>query len=177
MYQKEAIENLLMSGPGVCKNNTQIQAHMHYDFLFKWGGTPTYMDSVADPVQQPDYALPSKKQQTLEIENPENDPTKELYSFDIRRDYITKTAADRITKDSKTELSLFTDGIQPTRTMPIQLCQKTLQKEKEKTSKTKKATLQQQLLNLRVRRQLLRHRYYQLTKQLTNTKLNTPESE
>ena len=176
-YQKEAIENLLMSGPGVCKNNTQIQAHMFYDFLFKWGGTPTYVEPVADPVQQPDYALPHKEQQTLEIENPENDPTKELYSFDIRRDYITKTAAERITKDSKIDFSLFTDGIQSARSMPIQLCQKQTQKEKKKTPKTQKETLQQQLINLRIRRQLLRHRYYQLTKQLTNSKLDTPESE
>ncbi len=73
-YQKEAIEQILMSGPGTNKENHQIQAHMYYNFYFKWGGSPAYVEGVQDPVQQPDYPLPNSEQQGFEIENPETDP-------------------------------------------------------------------------------------------------------
>lgn len=176
-YQKEAIENLLMSGPATNKETHQIQAHMYYDFSFKWGGSPAYIEGVTDPVQQPDYPLPNNEQEGYEIENPENDPTKELYSFDIRRDFITKAAAERLKQDSQTEISLFTDGVPTTRKLPIQSCQKTIQKKKKKTQKTKKETLQLKLQLLRDHRQQLRHRYHNLTKLLLNSKSHTVESE
>lgn len=177
-YQKEAIDNFLMSGPAVPKNNSTIQAHMYYQFLLKWGGSPAYVGGIADPVEQPDYPLPNFEQQTPEIENPENDPTKELYSFDIRRDYLTKAAAERLKKDSTTSISLFTDGTTiPRQQHLLQTLQKTTQKEKKKTQKTKKEALQQQLQLLQQYRYQLRHRYYNLTKQLKNSKYTTPESE
>ncbi len=176
-YQKEAVENLLMSGPATNKETHQIQAHMYYDFSFKWGGSPAYIEGVTDPVQQPDYPLPNNEQEGYEIENPENDPTKELYSFDIRRDFITKAAAERLKQDSQTEISLFTDGVPTTRKLPIQSCQKTIQKKKKKTQKTKKETLQLKLQLLRDHRQQLRHRYHNLTKLLLNSKSHTVESE
>lgn len=176
-YQKEAIDNILMSGPGTNKENHQIQAHMYYGFSFKWGGSPAYVEGVQDPVQQPDYPLPNSEQEGFEIENPQNDPTKELYSFDIRRDFITETAAKRLKQDSQTSISLFTDGDQLVRKLPIQSCQKTQQKKKEKTQKTKKETLQQQLQLLKHHRQQLRHRYQQLTRNLLSSKSHTVESE
>ena len=180
-YQKQAIENILMAGPAVCKNDQQIQAHLNYTFYFKWGGNPTSMESVYDPCSQPSYPLPNTFQQTPEIENPEYDPTKQIYNFDIRRHFITQTAAKRITENSKTELSLFTDGTIPPESrlsVPIQQ-QKSKKKTQVQTSPTEKTgqTLQQQLQFYRTRRQQLRHRFQQLTKQLLNSKSHTANSE
>ncbi len=180
-YQKDAIEQLLMCGPAVCKNKTQIQAHIQYNFFFKWGGNPTSMENVYDPCSQPTYPLPNKILETPEIENPENDPTKQLYRFDIRRNFITQRAAERIKKHSKTDFSLFADGSQPSKSrlsVPIQQTTKT-QKIQEQTSPSQKSlqTLQQQLQFYRTRRQQLRHRYQQLTKLLLSSKSHTPESE
>lgn len=178
-YQKEAIEEILMSGPGTCKRDTQIQAHMHYTFRFKWGGAPAFKDPISDPTQKPDYPLPNNQLEGPEIEDPKNDPTRELYSFDTRRDIITMQAAKRIKRDKETELFLFTDGSQtaePTTSIPIQQPEKKKRK-KTQTKAEKKATLQQQLQFFRNQRHKLQLRYQQLTKQLTNLKSNTALSE
>lgn len=176
-YQKEAIENILMCGPAVCRNQGQIQAHLRYSFYFKWGGAPQYMEHVYDPCSQPDYPIPNQRLQGPEIENPTNDPSKDLYNFDFRRHLITQKAAKRISTDSKTFLSMFTDGVpdQPTFEVPIQKQKK--KKDQTQTQKKEKATLEQQLQFYRHRRQQLRQRYNQLTKQLLNTELETANSE
>nr|UGV37968.1 MAG: ORF1 [TTV-like mini virus] len=174
-YQKEPIENILMSGPAVNKQNTQIQAHMDYTFFFKWGGTPSYAEHIQDPNSQPNYPLPNNQQEGPEIENPENDPTTELYDFDIRRDYITKTAAQRIKKDSKTELSLFADGNQTGTTFSIPT--KEQKKAQTQAQKKTKKTLEQQLQFFKLRRQQLRQRYYNLTKQLLKSESEKAQSE
>lgn len=174
-YQKEAIETILMSGPAVPRNHGQIQAHMHYAFFFKWGGQPNYTEKVADPCSKDDWALPNNLLEEFEITNPNNDPTKEIYSFDIRRNILTEQAAERLKQDSETEFSLFTDG-ETTTAVPLQ----TKYKKKKKKTQTKEKsiqTLQLHLQQLRQHRQHLRQRYQQLTKQLLNTKSKTANSE
>lgn len=54
-FQRETINNLLMTGPGVCKSENQdsIQAFMKYDFFFKWGGNTSTLEHISDPVSQP----------------------------------------------------------------------------------------------------------------------------
>nr|UGV37730.1 MAG: ORF1 [TTV-like mini virus] len=175
-YQKEAIEQILMTGPAVPRNQGQIQAHMHYDFFFKWGGEPNYTESVADPCSKIDWPLPNNLETGLEIQNPKNDPTKEIYSFDIRRNLLTKQATKRLREDSETDCSLFTDGEEPSTSVPLQAKYK---KKKKKTQTTKESlkTLQLHLQQLRDHRHQLRHRYQQLTKQLLNTKYTKAESE
>nr|UGV36782.1 MAG: ORF1 [TTV-like mini virus] len=178
-YQKEAINDLLMSGPGVCKNNSQIQAHMGYNFFFKWGGSPSYVESVADPCSRPDYPIPNQIQQGLEIENPEHDPTTDLYPFDIRRNMLTKKAAERISGHSKTDSFVFTDGTTTTR-LPTLLHQKKQKKKKTQEKTTPEETLQtlqQQLHLYKLRKQQLRQRFNQLTKQIQNSKLDIANSE
>lgn len=172
-YQKEAIENLLMSGPGVARNKGQIHAHMEYNFLFKWGGYPNYTEQVTDPCSKRDYPIPNNLLSRLQIENPTNDPTKEIYPFDIRRNLITKTATKRLFKDSKTETSLFTDGESTSSNKTPK------KKKKKKTQTTKKTfkTLQQQLQRLRDHRYHLRQRFYKLTKQLQSSKSTAATSE
>nr|UGV38234.1 MAG: ORF1 [TTV-like mini virus] len=175
-YQKEAIDDLLMSGPGVCKNNSQISAHMEYNFLFKWGGAPNYIEKVADPCSKTDYALPSKILQGYEIQNPQNDPTREVYSWDFRRGLLTQTAAKRLKRDSDSDCSMFTDG-EPDSTLGVPVQKETQTTQKKKTKKKTKETLQQQLLKYKQHRQLLRKRFLQLTKQLQSTKLEQALSE
>lgn len=169
-YQKEAIEELLMCGPAVCKSKSNIHAHMGYTFHFKWGGNPTTMDNIYDPATQPTYTLPNKISQGLEIENPEKDPTKILYPFDIRRDFITQTAAKRLKKESTTETALFTDGVPNQEfSLPIQATQE------EETSETSSSEeeeppLQLQLNKLQQQQQRLLNRYRRLNKKLQSTK-------
>lgn len=173
-YQKEAIENLLMSGPGVARNKGQIHAHMKYNFLFKWGGHPNYTEQVTDPCSKRDYPLPGNLTQGPEIADPTNDPTKEIYPFDIRRNLITQTATKRLLKDSETEHSMFTDGESTSTDSEAP------KKKKKKTSQKKEKTiqaLQLQLQQLKQHRYQLRHRFYRLTKQLQSTKYTAAMSE
>lgn len=159
-----------MCGPAVCKSKSNIHAHMGYTFDFKWGGNPTTMDNIYDPATQPTYALPNKISQGLEIENPEKDPTKILYPFDIRRDFITQTAAKRLKKESTTETALFTDGVPNQEfSLPIQATQA------EETSETSSSEeeeppLQLQLNKLQQQQQRLLNRYRRLNKKLQSSK-------
>nr|UGV35131.1 MAG: ORF1 [TTV-like mini virus] len=174
-YQKEAIETILMSGPAVARKTQQIQAHMHYNFHFKWGGAPAYFETARDPCSQPSYPLPNNQPTSYEIENPENDPTKELYSFDVRRDFLTKTAAERINSISSPTTTLFTDGVQTLKRKTTSETE-TSQETPPKKKKTKK-TLEQQLQHFQQRRQQLQLRYLQLTKQLLDSKSHIAKSE
>lgn len=174
-YQKEAIENLLMCGPAVCKSKNNIHAHMGYTFYFKWGGNPTTMDSIYDPATQPTYPLPNKISQGLEIENPAKDPTKMLYPFDIRRDFITQTAAKRLKKESTTSTSMFTDGVPNQEfSLPIQQTQ-TEEDPQTSDSEEEEPPLQLQLQQLQLQQQQLLNRYRQLNSLLQSSKLQTLE--
>lgn len=168
-YQKEAIEDLLMSGPAVSKLKENIHAHLSYTFHFKWGGNPTTLDNVYDPATQPSYALPNKIQQGPEIENPEKDPTKELYPFDIRRDFITQTAAKRLKKDSTPTTTLFTDGDPIAGEFAPKIQAQTTESPETSDSEEAQETLEQQLQFFRHQRQLLHNRYRQLKTLLKTT--------
>lgn len=161
-YQKEPIENLLMSGPGVCKSESQrsISAHMKYQFYFKWGGDPASMENIQDPLSQPTYPFPSGLETNNEIIDPQEDPAYNIYSWDVRRDLLTQAATQRITKKQTDELSLFTDGRQCSTDVPMQ-------ETPQKTSATEeKEILQKKIQLIQQRNQLLQLRYRQL-RQLT----------
>nr|UGV37905.1 MAG: ORF1 [TTV-like mini virus] len=113
-FQKEAIDNILMSGPGVCKaeNVQSIQAFIKYDFLFKWGGDPDTMEKIYDPNSQPTTDIPSEISLTNEITNPETSIENLIYRWDVRREMLTQTAKKRIEKCSEPTNFMFTDGIQ-----------------------------------------------------------------
>ncbi len=141
-FQKEAINNILMSGPGVCKGeNTQsIQAFLQYQFYFKWGGDPATMEKIADPNSQPTTTIPSEFNLQNEIINPQTSLENYIYKWDVRRDILTQAAQQRISESPTNDYSMFTDGIQTTTDVPLQ---KTSQK--KKTQETQEETL---LLNL-----------------------------
>lgn len=178
-YQHEAINDILSTGPAVYKGKQNIHAHLGYTFRFKWGGNPTTFDNISDPSQQPSYALPNKIQQGPEIQDPTTDAKTTIYPFDIRRGFITQTAAKRLKKDSKTAISMFTDGDQYTTkfSIPIQTFQEEETSQTSSSEEEDKTPLQLQLNQLRQHREQLRHRYRQLTQLLQTTKSTTQKLE
>nr|UGV33967.1 MAG: ORF1 [TTV-like mini virus] len=166
-YQKEAVSAICMTGPGVCKSEYQksIQAHLKYDFRFKWGGNPPTMENIFDPNSQPTYANPDNIRLLNEITSPTESITNYLYNWDIRRDFLTQTAAERITKSTETDYSLFTDGMQSSTDVQIQ---KATTQEKTTQEKTQEEILQQ-LSNILQYNQQLRLRLQLLKSQIEHT--------
>nr|UGV37925.1 MAG: ORF1 [TTV-like mini virus] len=163
-FQKEAINDILMTGPGVCKAETVtgIQAFMKYHFFFKWGGEPATMENIADPNSQPISPLPREIFTTNEIISPEESIENLLYKWDTRRDTITTTALQRIRQCQPTNQSVFTDGRQTSTDLP-----QTTQTQTEKTTEKKEeTTILQQLNKLQRLNTKLQLRFLKL-KQLT----------
>lgn len=163
-FQKEAINDILMTGPGVCKAEsvTGIQAFMKYHFFFKWGGEPATMENIADPNSQPISPLPREIFTTNEIISPEESIENLLYKWDTRRDTITATALQRIRQCEPTNKSMFTDGRQTSTDLP----QTTQTQTKKTTQKEEETTILQQLDNLQRLNTKLQLRFLKL-KRLT----------
>lgn len=108
-YQQKSLDKICMSGPATPKANfiTSIQANMDYIFYFKWGGSPSTMETIADPSKQISFATPSYLQTGLQIQNPMSDPSNNIYSWDCRRHFLTQKCIERITKDRETDQSVF----------------------------------------------------------------------
>lgn len=108
--QTEQLELIAETGPAAPKiNNTkQIEAHLNYDFLFKWGGSPAPMETITDPADQEKFPSPSNQLQGLQIESPGKPKQYYLYTFDEKRSELTLPAAKRLKKDFTTP-TFFTD--------------------------------------------------------------------
>lgn len=165
-FQKEAIDNILMTGPGVCKapNSQSIQAFMRYDFSFKWGGEPATMENISDPNSQPITPTPDQLILQNEIISPETNLQNFIYKWDTRRDILTQSALQRISEIPTDDYSLFTDGTTTSTDIPQE---KTSQK--KTTPKEEEQTLLLQLNNLQQLNEQLQLRFQQL-KQLTKDK-------
>nr|UGV38423.1 MAG: ORF1 [TTV-like mini virus] len=163
-FQKEAIDNLLMSGPGVVKAETVqgIQAFMKYDFSFKWGGEPSNIENISDPNSQPITPLPHQILTTNEIINPNTSIQDLIYKWETRRDLLTQTAYKRISECEIDDKPLFTDGRQTSTDIP----QETQTQTTKTTTKEEEETLLLQLNQLQQLNQQLQQRFQQL-KQLT----------
>lgn len=165
-FQKEAINNILMAGPGVCKAEEQqsIQAFMKYHFYFKWGGDPATMEKIYDPNSQPTTDIPSEVTLSNEITNPESSIQNLIYKWDVRRDFLTQTAKQRIEMCSEPPNFVFTDGMQTSTDIKIQT-----QKTQEKTTPEEEKTLLLHLQQLQQFNSELQQRFkrlQQLTKDL-----------
>nr|UGV34197.1 MAG: ORF1 [TTV-like mini virus] len=101
-YQQQSVENICKTGPGVCRVSSllSVQAKMKYSFIVKWGGCPSTMEKIYDPCSQPKWPVPGNISEGLSIQNPESDPKTQIYEWDVKRDYLTKTAIERLKKDS-----------------------------------------------------------------------------
>nr|UGV36434.1 MAG: ORF1 [TTV-like mini virus] len=168
-YQTTTIDNICKTGPGTVKTSTNsIEAHCFYSFYFKWGGCPRQLENIEDPCNQPKYPIPSNILQTNEIQNPRSSPQKEIYPFDFRRDLLTKSAADRITKDSKTTTTLFTDAAR----WSAEPLQRETSEEEDQTqiSETETETLQQLIQQQRKDQQYLKRRIHKLMRTVPTLK-------
>ncbi len=159
-FQKEVINAILMSGPGVVRaeKDNSIQAFMKYDFSFKWGGEPATMENIADPNSQPITPLPRELLSTNEIISPTESIQNLIYKWDCRRDLLTQTAYKRISECTIDDKSMFTDGRQTSTDIP----QTTQTPSSETTTEKEKETLLLQLNQLQQLNQQLQHRFQQL---------------
>lgn len=158
-YQKQAIHDLIMTAPAVCRPDhvKNFQALIHYNFLFKWGGNPSPMESVYDPNSQPITPTPDNLYHSNEIINPDTPIESFIYPWDVRRDFLTQRGAERITESSIHDFNVFTDQQQTT---DVPLFKETSQK--KTTKKAQETTLLQQLQQLREYNRQLQLRFNQL---------------
>ena len=119
-YQQQSIDKICMSGPGTCKSLFSIQAHCEYNFLFKWGGTSTTMETIADPSKQIIYPIPNNITSQIQIENPATNPETMLFPWDIRRDVCTQKAIKRLREYETIDHSLSISTVSPTNPRPPQ---------------------------------------------------------
>nr|UGV34473.1 MAG: ORF1 [TTV-like mini virus] len=167
-YQQKSVDAICMCGPGAPKypNLKSLQAHMGYSFSFKWGGSPSSMETIANPAKQPSYPVPGNFPQGLQIQDPTYDPTNYIYTWDTRREYLTQKAVKRLTEDQTTYKPILpiTESYinpHPRETTSKDILETLIQAQTTEEEKTRKVQLyqqlreQQQLLNNRLRHLIL----------------------
>ncbi|UJO02074.1 ORF1 [Anelloviridae sp.] len=159
-YQQQSVENICKTGPGVCRVSSllSVQAKMKYSFIVKWGGCPSTMEKIYDPCLQPKWPVPGNLNEGLSIQNPATDPKTQIYEWDVKRDYLTKTAIERLKKDSISIQHPFTGR---KCTVPALQTQQEESDETQTSEEEEETTLPIKLLKLRkqqhqLHRQLLR---------------------
>lgn len=109
LYQLLSLESIAKTGPGIPKlgGRKSVEAKLKYSFYFKFGGCRPKMDTISNPLQQETYPFPGHEPATYPLQNPSYPQEYHLYQFDESQGIITKRAAKRITRSSKTEKTLF----------------------------------------------------------------------
>lgn len=160
-YQQQSMENICKTGPGVCRVSSllSVQAKMKYSVIVKWGGCPSTMEKIYDPCSQPKWPLPGNLNEGLSIQNPETDPTKEIYEWDVKRDFLTKTAIERLKKDS---ISLQHPITGPRCSVPALQTYKEESDEAQTSEEEEETTLPIKLLKLRQHQQQLHRKLLRL---------------
>lgn len=164
-FQKPAIEEILMTGPGVARPqlSESIQSHIKYDFSFKWGGNPSTFERVFDPNSQPVGPDPNYQLYQTQIISPATSIQDFIYNWETRRDTLTQAATERITQMPTNEQYVFTDGTATS--TDVQTLQKTAPQAKT-TPEEEEKELFQQLDQLQRINQQLHNRLRQLTSML-----------
>nr|UGV34148.1 MAG: ORF1 [TTV-like mini virus] len=169
-YQHRSLEVLGQSGPATPKLGKDItdELHCEYAFYFKSGGCVPPMDKITDPSKQPIYPIPTNIADPNSLQSPTEPIESYLYEFDERRGQITKTAAERISKDYKPTKTLFTDSETSGSDVPVLQTFQEIQDSSEE-EETKETSLFQQLLKQRNKQQLIRQRIQRLLKEIQHT--------
>nr|UGV38647.1 MAG: ORF1 [TTV-like mini virus] len=159
--QQEELESIAKTGPAAPKLNLtkQIECHLHYDFYFKWGGSPAPMETISDPAEQDKFPTPSNQLQTIEITSPGRPKQYQLYTFDEKRHQITLKAAKRLKTDYSTP-TFFTDF--GAKDIPQKTQTASEDSSEEEEIQTPLQTEEQLRLQLKRKRQQYRHRIQQL---------------
>lgn len=163
LYQQQSVDAICMSGPGSCKSQFSIQAHCQYNFSFKWGGSSTTMETIADPSKQRVYPVPNNLPEQIQIENPSTNPETMLFPWDFRRDICTQKAIKRLREYETTDHSLSLPTVSWTNPRPPETQKDILETLiKTQTTKEKKKDNLQILQLLRNKQQLLNQQLQQL---------------
>lgn len=165
-YQQEMYTQICLTGPGTPKiaAGDTVEAKIHYNFHFKWGGELPNMAKMEDPTEQPSYIIPNNFLSTTSLQNPTTAPETYLYSFDERQGFLTKKAAKRIRKDWQTEKH----SLLPTEPR-FGETPKTQASQEETTSEEDEETdLYTQLQQQRLKQQRLKHRIRSILSQIQN---------
>nr|UGV35297.1 MAG: ORF1 [TTV-like mini virus] len=162
-YQEYSIETIAQSGPGTPKihPHKQIQAHVLYNFFFKWGGCPAPMEIIADPAKQEKFPTPNNILQRLTIQDPETPKEYFLYKFDEKSGEITDEFVNRTKQDYASQY-YFTDY--GTKDPPLLLQTQAKEDQAPLQKETEKDTQQEQLNLLKQQQRHMLHRIKQLLK-------------
>nr|UGV34183.1 MAG: ORF1 [TTV-like mini virus] len=157
-YQFETINKICATAPGSYRPHyhNYIQAQMHYNFRFKWGGCPKTLEKPYDPCSQPTWNIPRNISSAIQIEDPGTQPETIIQNFDWKRDYIKTETIERIQKhtDFNEPLQLSTDSKHNASAAFIP--QET--SDSETTEEEEETSLQQKLLQLRQQQLQLKQR-------------------
>lgn len=118
LYQQKSINNIVVSGPFIPKlenqNLSTWELWSTYTFNFKFGGAALPDPDTVNPAEQGQYPVPTNKQQTVQICNPEKtSPYATIHSWDFRRGLITSKAFKRMCENQETDTDFQTDTETP----------------------------------------------------------------
>uniref|UniRef100_A0AAU7STD1 Capsid protein n=1 Tax=Betatorquevirus 016G TaxID=3163411 RepID=A0AAU7STD1_9VIRU len=165
--QYQSITHICNSGPGTIKlpPNVSSEAHVVFKFYFKLGGCAAPIKTIEDPKDQTDFPLPDNILRSTSFQSPDIPYQNYLYSFDWRRDYLTKKATERIKKYSEPEKTVLeSTGINLFNPLPApnESSSETDSSQEEK----EKETLLQLLHKHKLKQRKYRHRILQLMQSL-----------
>nr|UGV34115.1 MAG: ORF1 [TTV-like mini virus] len=108
-FQYKSVNNICLTGPGTIKlpPNVSAESHIRFMFHFKLGGCAQDVKIIEDPEKQPVFPPTNNILQSNSLQNPQQALESYLYGFDWRRDFLTPTAAERISKYKEPEKSIF----------------------------------------------------------------------
>lgn len=161
-FQLQSITSICQTGPGTIKlpPNVSAEAHAKLTFYFKLGGCAQPIKFIEKPSDQPDFPIPRTESGSCSLQSPETAIENYFYSFDWRRDFLTKAATDRIQKDSGSEiLTLPPTGIHCLNARPPK---ETTQTGTEETEEKEAATLLRLFNLLKDKQHSYRQRILQL---------------
>lgn len=116
--QQESINAIVKSGPFIPKlgydRKSTWELHGFYTFFFKFGGTFTTEETLADPSRQGTYITPTLLKERVQIYNPEKQKAATiLHGWDYRRGMLTSSAIKRMCTDAETDTDFQTDISEP----------------------------------------------------------------
>ena len=100
-YQKKKINKIVSCKPNIpySPNYKQKNINCFAKLYFKWSGSPPKHVTVENPAQQPIYPIPDNQPTTISLQNPTQAPKTTLYSFNFKKNYLTKAAQTQISSN------------------------------------------------------------------------------
>ncbi len=142
LYQQKSINSIVVSGPYMPKLDNQNLSTWElwstYTFYFKFGGATLPDPDTVNPGEQGTFPIPTNKQQTVQISNPEKaSPYSTIHSWDFRRGIITSKAFKRMCENQETDTDFQTDGEPPQKKKKSQFPSNCLQPQEEEIKEIK----------------------------------------